>query len=301
MNVWFCPNIASRDMLRLFSNPDAWDDPRSHVHTFKFYAQHLLDGTAVGPNTFEALRQADAFRKLQAWGIRTAIEMGAVKEWDCDAEKNVVNFDIAQQWMDDAGGVIDCIAMDEPLVSGRKCNQSVRETARHTAKFIKHCRARGIAKVGLIEAWRHTLLPALQGFLGELASADAKPDFLHLDVDWKAALAQGQPFDATQQRRARMVTNYFGMQLGVIYAGYDTAEPQEYVADVRRQAANIPPASFDHAIVQSWAKNTNTGIQSIPDNIPTHVGLISDIATGNLPAGENWKPLSFWQRLWRRF
>jgi len=35
--VWFTPNIASVDMLDLFSNPEQWTSARSQIDVFKFY------------------------------------------------------------------------------------------------------------------------------------------------------------------------------------------------------------------------------------------------------------------------
>src|SRR4051812_34684901 len=45
--VWFTPDIASRDMPNLFTQPDLWASAQNKINVFKFYVQQL---TATDPS-----------------------------------------------------------------------------------------------------------------------------------------------------------------------------------------------------------------------------------------------------------
>src|SRR5437762_2666063 len=70
--VWFAPGPGTLDYLRLFDHPEEWAHARRVVRVFKFYQQHVLIPASpiVGPNTYDALIQVDAFRRLHDWGIK---------------------------------------------------------------------------------------------------------------------------------------------------------------------------------------------------------------------------------------
>jgi hypothetical protein len=95
--IWFCPNSATPDTLELFRNPDAWARARSFISVWQFLALqiHAGDDPAeypdVGPNRLPAFVEVNAFDLLRRWGIRTAVEAGAVKDGDCKAEDNTQN------------------------------------------------------------------------------------------------------------------------------------------------------------------------------------------------------------------
>ena len=81
--VWFTPNIASVDMLNLFSQPEQWDSARSKIDVFKFYTVQVgtegwgCVGHAAyncGDNHLENFVDVQAFSKLGQWGIDIAIE-----------------------------------------------------------------------------------------------------------------------------------------------------------------------------------------------------------------------------------
>ena len=72
--MWFSPGPGTLDYRRLFENPDEWARARSVVNVFKFYAQHTQTPapSIVGPNTYDALVRAGAFRKLTSRRKRRA-------------------------------------------------------------------------------------------------------------------------------------------------------------------------------------------------------------------------------------
>src|SRR6266498_3281809 len=67
--LWFCPAPGSIDFIRLFEHPDEWDRARQFISVFKFYQQHTQTPAPglVGPNTYDALARAGAFRMLGQW------------------------------------------------------------------------------------------------------------------------------------------------------------------------------------------------------------------------------------------
>ena len=81
--IWFTPNLASVDMLDLFSQPEHWDSARSDIDVFKFYTAQVGSGGwgcvgnpahDCGDNHLENLVDVQAFSKLGEWGIDIAIE-----------------------------------------------------------------------------------------------------------------------------------------------------------------------------------------------------------------------------------
>src|SRR5437762_418555 len=91
--VWFAPGPGTLDYLRLFEHPEEWTYARRVVRVFKFYQGHLLTSAPpnVGPNTYEALIQVDAFRRLHNWGIKIGLEAGSVKEFYCTPDASGMN------------------------------------------------------------------------------------------------------------------------------------------------------------------------------------------------------------------
>jgi hypothetical protein len=124
--LWFCPGPGTLDYIRLFDHPEEWPRARRLVSVFKFYQQHTLmpADSIVGPDSYDALARAGAFRMLRQWGIETAIEVASVKEFYCTPDARGMNESIAAtlasvRAVEAAGGAVSYLAMDEPFVSGR--------------------------------------------------------------------------------------------------------------------------------------------------------------------------------------
>src|SRR5439155_954400 len=144
--VWFGPAQHSADFLKLFTEPAAWGRTRDRVNALLF-SPLAVDGSAAGePNSLAALTQVDAFRKLKDWGIATAIEAPAVKEWDCTGRKAAAVTEQMIGHVVDAGGLVGVLSLDEPLVSGLGRNQpichlSIAEIAANMADYARAVRA----------------------------------------------------------------------------------------------------------------------------------------------------------------
>jgi hypothetical protein len=290
--VWFAPDPGTLDYLRLFDHPEEWPRARSLVRVFKFYQQHTRTPapSIVGPNTYDALLAVDAFRQLQRWHIKTAIEVGAVKEFYCTADPSGMEAAIRDSIdsMDAvlrAGGSVQYLAMDEPWVSGRsrKCGGPALEpTADRVAIYVNGVhRVYPDVRIGLIEAYPFSSADAIQTVLQLLEARNVPPAFLHMDVDWHR-LGEGQfAADMLRLQRACAAQN---IPFGIIVVGYngdadalyakDAGGIVDLIADTFQTWAAMP----DQIIFQSWVVSS-TGVLITPTNLPegqldTHTNLV---------------------------
>ena len=119
-SVWLSSDSSAPDMLDLFRHPELWARARERVGVFKFVPPHVDPRIAAGRNSYAGLKDSGAFALLRQWGIRVAVEEGAVKEWDCTGTKQAAPATIGHiANIAAAGAALQVVAMDEPLVSGR--------------------------------------------------------------------------------------------------------------------------------------------------------------------------------------
>jgi hypothetical protein len=290
--IWFSPGPGTLDYLRLFEHPEEWPRARSVISTFKFYAQHTQTPAPaiVGPNTYDALVRAGAFRQLRTWKIKTAMEAGAVKEFWCTPDASGMEASVrstldAVRAIDRAGGVVDFLAMDEPWVSGRAraCGgPALDPTADRVAFYMSSVgRAYPSLQVGLIEAYPFSSAEAIESMVEMLRARGVPPAFLHMDVDWHA-LEPG--VFARDMRRLQAFAAARRMPFGIILVGYNGEADSLYAVDAAGMANLIAGAFADwnampaHLIIQSWVV-TATGLFITPSNLPedriyTHTNLV---------------------------
>lgn len=283
---WFAPNIGSTDMLQLFTNPEVWTAVRAKIGVFQFYLQHILNvGGDIGPNNYEAFRDAGAFELLTREGICIAVEQGSVKPGQCDAVRSAEMMLEAQQKITEAGGLLSFVSMDEPLVSGLDptlCNQAVAQCAEATANFI-HVAQQHELRVGWIEAWPHNSVDTMAEFLQQLDKRGARPAYWHLDIDRKRAQKEGKSIPK-MLAECEIHAADRSMPLGVIFVGYSHDTDAQYCADVRSWAIEVQgyQPGLTHVITQSWATRGDGGHQDIPLNVPEsdetkHTNLLDDV------------------------
>jgi hypothetical protein len=278
---WLSPGPGTIDYIRLFDHPEEWPLARDVTGVFKFYQQHTQTPAdpIVGPNTYDALVRARAFRRLMQWRKKIAVEVGAVKEFYCTPDASGMRSSIAGtvaavQAIERAGGIVSYLAMDEPFVSGRAriCGGPALEpTADRVATFVAGVRAaRPAVQVGLIEAYPFSSADAIEAILTLLDSRGAKPAFLHMDVDWH--LSGREAF----RRDMKRLQGYCGAQqipFGIIITGYngdsDTlyADDVEAITELTAETFDTWTAMPDHIILQSWAES-RTGQRITPTNLP---------------------------------
>jgi len=306
-NLWFCPNIGAKDTLELFRQPDAWSQARSRIDTFQFYAQNIMAGVdvdmaanpnweLVGPNTFQALVDVDAFRKLAEWNIKVALEIGAVKPGDCDAKKNTELTGRLIKRIQDAGGVVDFIAIDEPIPSSRSalwenmmpglgCHLTLRDAATATVNYCQAVRAEfpGVS-IGLIEAFPNSRVAELLKFVQHMSEGGFHPEFLHLDVDRNALRKKVDDKQlAVEMDEIGRVCQRAPIPYGQILWGQMFKSDVQYRESVMTWASKIQRFKVqpDRIIVQSW--EALNGMKDLPKNLPpdyqySHTHLLSAIA-----------------------
>jgi hypothetical protein len=293
--IWFCPDPGTLDFVDLFSHPEEWPRARSEINVFKFYQQHTLvpPPDTVGPNSYDALVAAGAFRQLTSWGIKIAMEAGAVKEFYCTADASGMAASIQSTLgslaaVASAGGTVAYLAMDEPWVSGRsaRCGGPALEpTAARVATYMTAVQGANPAlRIGLIEAYPFSSADAIVQILGLMRARGAPPAFLHMDVDWHS-LVPGE--FQRDMARLKAVCDSQGIPFGIIVVGYNGDADLLYAVDAGGIASLIADtfqswgAMPQHIIFQSWVVSS-TGLSITPTNLPegeldTHTNLVFNI------------------------
>jgi hypothetical protein len=292
--IWFCPSPGSIDYIRLFEHPEEWPHVRRIVSVFKFYAGHTQTPPHpnVGANSYSALVGVDAFRQLNRWGKKIAIEVGAVKEFYCTPDSSGMDAAIADtlasvKAVEAAGGTVAYLAMDEPFASGRAAvcgGPALEPTADRVAHYTAAIRAaRPAVRLGLIEAYPFSREDAIERMLDLLQARNAKPAFLHIDIDLNA-IRQFRVDLPGDLRRLKSACASARIPFGVIIWGYNGDADALYALDAGRLLDAVTeafPSSRDlpdHIIFQSWAVS-RTGQSITPSNLPestpyTHTNLL---------------------------
>jgi hypothetical protein len=291
--VWFAPSPGSIDYLRLFERPDEWDAARGLISVFKFYQQHTQAPAPriVGPNTYDALARAGAFRRLREWGKKIAIEAGSVKEFYCGPggmDESIANSVASLRAVEAAGGIVSYIAQDEPFVSGRAraCGGPALEpTADRVAAYVAGVKAAfPRVDIGLIEAYPFSSADQIEAEVALLQARGATPAFLHMDVDWHRSGATAFVRDMARLQAFAAAQN---IPFGVIVTGYDGNADALYAVDAYG-ITDLVARTFhtwehmpDHLIVQSWAA-ADSGLVVTPANLDedrpySHTALLRDV------------------------
>jgi hypothetical protein len=285
--VWFAPNLASRDMTRLFTHPEEWQEVRRRVEVFQFYAAQLGDVDEClecGGNSLPGFQAAGAFRRLAEWDVAAGMEAPAVKEWSCgaDAALSVVRRLLVQ--VRAAGGEIRFVAIDEPLLGGERCGQERAVTADTVAWYHSSLRtAFPTLGIGDVEPYPHFEVEAIVEWLDALISRGVPVAFFHLDVDRVLAAARAKDV-AGDLIRLRAACRERRIPFGVIFWGGDGLDESGYARDVLswvdvvRQAVGVPT----HVVFQSWSVSPD-GRREVPVNLPedsrevwTHTRLVAE-------------------------
>ena len=185
-----CDN--GRCLRELFEQPGAWQETRTVIDVLG-----CSDLNIQKQFTDDELRTW--FPKLRQWGLKFALEVGALKPWGKTAEKT---FNIERPMWDRVerlGGSIYAIAMDEPLCCVRKeiaqpDDYAVEETARYIALVRRHYPK---VLIGDIEPYPFIPLPDLVRWIDALEKRLAGMqvrglDFFRLDVNWVCFTVRNQ-------------------------------------------------------------------------------------------------------------
>lgn len=278
--VWLTPNLASRDMLNLFSKPDQWTEARSKINVFKFYQAQLgsscsVCGNNILPN-FLSTTTGGAFRWLNKQNIKIAIEAASVKEWNCNGKMpgdNVAATIGAINAVNSSGGSVSYIAMDEPFVAGKDCGQSADVTVLQVKYYIDQVkRVFPSVQIGLIEAYPAQSVKEIEDYVVKLENSGGRVSFLHIDMHRRGALSNNDT--SADLREFESFSKSHGITFGAIVwgdrgdSGMNFFNDAQLVALSIRSAVGLP----SHLIFQSWSsyfsEKNYPDLRLVPDNLP---------------------------------
>ena len=265
LSVWFMPAGDSPDIGALFRGADQWSRVRAQVNAFAFSQGQLQQAQPNRPSLLPGLMAVDAFRQVNAWGLRTVVGVPALKEWDCAARQTPLETLRLMKTVYAAGGKVHFLDMDEPLISALGlnvpvCRLSTDMAASEVAAYVRAVTAdpavvaSGVAP-GFIdtEAYPSLSVQQIEAWLQALARFGVKPAAFHLD-------ANVNYIDVHPADKARLVADLqelqkylarAGVPFGVIvWSGYDPVRTdQEY---------------YDHAM--TWVRTLHAAIGR-PDRV----------------------------------
>ena len=183
--VWIGPpGVENGKSLRaMFEHPDEWKETRS-----------MVDGLLYADHNFKQFSDDDLrlwFSRLREWKLRLTLEVGAIKEWGITGEITFTRQRPTWDRIQNLGGKIYAVAMDEPLLCTRKWLKKPDEYAvEETARFIALARERyPDLLIGDIETYpsipladHYRWIDNLNRRLRELHVREL--DFYRLDVNW---------------------------------------------------------------------------------------------------------------------
>lgn len=295
--IWFVPGPGTIDYVDLFNHPAEWPRARQLVNVFEFYQQHTQTPapSIVGPNTYDVLARVNAFSLLNQWGIKTGIEVGAVKPFYCTADASGMTRAVSDSLdsiraVQAAGGTVSYLSMDDPFAAGKDAvcgGPDPTPTADRVATYVAGVHAAfPSVQIGLSDAYPLSSEPLLETILDMLRSRNVQPAFFHADVDSRALRLFHADF-TTDMRALRQACAARGIAFGIIIWGYNGDSDALYTLDADRVVSEISTAFTswddmpDHLVVQSFAEST-TGLFITPSNLredqrDTHTYLLRDI------------------------
>ena len=225
--VWYGPSTFSSDLLELFTKPHAWSNTRQQVTTLNLPVQMFNQGWPG----WKKLQSVAAVNTWASSGGKLAIEAGAVKGYDCEGSGNMQAIQNAIDLIQAHDGKTHYVAFDEPLIAGTEsklsggCSMTQNETAQRVASIIKKLRAApnsaGVA-IGDIAPYPSLSATQLTSWIETLSSLGAKPNFLHIDVNFAFADRNPQINLVEDLRALQRAAKAAGILFGVIlWPGYD--------------------------------------------------------------------------------
>jgi hypothetical protein len=224
-------------------------------------------------NSFEELRDVDAFGKLHGWGIKIASEEGAVKPWDCTGMQAAKITEGHIRNVHEAGAAIDLIAMDEPFTAGRQpCGLALPEIARRTAAYARavtssdEAKAAGVVPlIGDIEPYPSFSVNDLKQWTDALAANGFKPAFIHIDINLHFVDVHPEVNLKDDLQTLQGFFRQRGIPFGIIFwSGYDPLNSDElYYDHVMKFVHEVKDAVDrpDQVVFQSWVTRSTQRCQ----------------------------------------
>ncbi|MCC6934598.1 MAG: hypothetical protein IT406_02855 [Candidatus Yanofskybacteria bacterium] len=294
--VWMNPPPAG-DLIRAVGHPELWAETQKRVDVFAIYFVQAYwhegyeCGNACGPNHYQALRDAGAFRSLSE-RFTVAMEAPAVKEWSCTPEliTNQIALPVAHalDLVQEAGGTVSYISVDESFAMGTNgyqgqsgpfgpsvtgCGLAPDAVAALLKLYVDTIHERHPeVQIGFIEPYPHFSPDQIISFLLELERAKVPIPYFHLDMHLKGGVRRREDM-AEDLRRVREFCAARNIPFGVIIFGEDGTSNQQFAADAWAVTQMVASAVgvTEHTVLQSWAEDPPGDLNSIkhvPDIVP---------------------------------
>jgi len=276
--LWLGPGPNSVDMPQLFLDTSQWPNTFKALTSFQFFAQQLLYGNCdiCGANNITTWKNIDAIKKLTQWGKSIAVEIGSLKEYDCNATLDIQPaLDVAKN-VKDLGGSVNSFAMDEPLISAiDKCKLNMQTAAVNVNNWMNVVRKNTNARIGDVEPYPFFSADQLCQWIKVLHQTNGPNPiaFFHLDIDFNAVKNLQKAIHDINQIKG--CSDALGISFGGIINAFPVKTNNQYATlslkhlDAYKKAVG----RLSHVIFESWNPNM------IPSNLPesdsnTHTGLI---------------------------
>lgn len=180
--------------------------------------------------------------------------------------------------VEDQGGRVGTLAMDEPYlggqieVEGETCGHSMEESAAATADFVRLVEGeRPDLVIGDIEPYPHYSVAEMKDWIRELDANGVRPAFFHLDVDLVRVENEDQEVANDLEALEDFVTDR-GISFGVIFTSRHTEDGSDraYYESTLEWTRLVKNAIGrpEHVIIQSWKGPQPDGVHRIPSNLP---------------------------------
>ncbi len=271
--IWFAPRnppvFTAPDFMNLFQSGAAWTTAAAQVKIFKLYPEFVTTATDANMQTIITwLKQRNIALALE-YGLMNpndAALCGSTPQCGQGGEGfNATTLGPALARIQRLGGVVQYLAMDEPLWFGHVSTQpgapqaSLAAIAQDVAQQIVTLHSYfPSAQVGDIEpmlcygspggstSWNQEIMQWAAAY----QAAVGKPlAFFHSDVDWQGS-GCGQQLSALQA-----LLQPSGIAFGIIYDGNFSDSAVQWTTDAELNFAGIesnPKAVPAHAVLQSW-------------------------------------------------
>lgn len=250
-SVWMGPPGAQEGKCwrELFAQPDAWKETRALIDVLFYAGQNLH-------KQFSDDELRAQFAQLKQWHLKLGLEVGAVKPWGTTGEKVFNNEGPMWERFERLGGVIDAIAMDEPLNCCRLVlKQPDAYAVEETAKFITLVRQHfPRVRIGDIETYPSLSLKDNMAWIDALNKRLAELnvrglDFYRLDVNWTVFVVRNEG-SWKEVRELERFCRQRKLPFSLIYwAATYPAALNKGVADDAAWYVSIMQQGYDYAIL----------------------------------------------------
>jgi hypothetical protein len=271
------PFIGAEDFMALFQPDAPWKESASHLQVFKLYGEWVAyqASDAELRQVVQDLQQRRLALAVEAGPLNASASCGEGVEGFAGIEEGLR---IAQR-IQQAGGVLHLIALDEPYFYGhfyngpQACRWTDKTIAQQISRYIEALRSvfpevrvgdteplTGVAGAAPYQAWL-VAFRAVNGY--DLA-------FLHLDVDWS------RPEWPQEVQAIQEFGQVRGVQVGLIYTGnWSDASDEAWlsIAGERVKRYELQAAGqLEHVLFQSWHDKPD---RVLPESDPyTFTGFI---------------------------